>query len=558
MMKIPLMLPATWAVPILAVMAASATGASSKMIKSMRMIFNLKLSFRCSLIAPLLAAFMIGASAATETRLVFGTVHDARGLPVSEAWVQIETPERTLAQTSTDHDGSFTLRVGSAGKLLLRVRKNGFQEKTLPLTDDSFLKVQIVLSPEESRANSMQFSDQPSFSVSGITDWTAAGGHGSDANLRASEALARDARMLGDDAKRGSLRMSVSDLKATLAREPDSFSNNRRLGQFYLGVHRFQDAIGPLSKAFQLEPGNYENSYELAQAYEGAGEHDRAKQLAFQLLSSADRPELHRLLGDIEEASNQPLAAEREYERALRLDPSEENYFALASELLVHRAVEPAIEIFGKGALAYPRSERMLAGWGAALYANGQYVLAAQRVCDASDLNPDDLNPYLFLGHMQQYSSEVLPCAEQKLARFVERHPHNPRASFYYAIALVKADASDHGGDPRVQVLLNNAVREDSKFAPAYLELGNLLSERGQVAEAVGLYQKSIAADPNLSEAHFRLAQAYRHAGENTKAAREFQIFDRLKRSEAASVEQHRREIRQFVVVLRDPAQATQ
>lgn len=37
----------------------------------------------------------------------------------------------------------------------------------------------------------MEFSDQPHFSIAGVTDWTAAGGHGSDTTLRTSESLAR-------------------------------------------------------------------------------------------------------------------------------------------------------------------------------------------------------------------------------------------------------------------------------------------------------------------------------------------------------------------------------
>ncbi len=38
----------------------------------------------------------------------------------------------------------------------------------------------------------MEFADQPNFTVAGVTDWTAVGGHGSDASLRTSEALARE------------------------------------------------------------------------------------------------------------------------------------------------------------------------------------------------------------------------------------------------------------------------------------------------------------------------------------------------------------------------------
>ena len=43
---------------------------------------------------------------------------------------------------------------------------------------------------------SMDFADKPNFTVAAVTDWTAAGGHGSDAVLRTSEALNREALTL--------------------------------------------------------------------------------------------------------------------------------------------------------------------------------------------------------------------------------------------------------------------------------------------------------------------------------------------------------------------------
>lgn len=486
-------------------------------------------------------------------QVVGGVVRNPNRAPVSGATVRVENSDgTTLAQTTTEEDGKFSLRISIAKTLSLRVTKSGFHDSLLPLANGSFMDLQVELLPLQSTTDPMQFDDRPSFNVSGITDWTAAGGHGSDANLRASESLARDARTLSG-APGVSANESENTLKAALVRGPASFDANHALGSFYVHARRFSEAIAPLSKAFDLKPGNYENSYELAQAYEGAGEHDRAKELVRQLLTQNDHGDLHRLLGDIEESENRPLAAEREYERAVQQDPSEENYFAWAGDLLVHRAVEPAIEIFTTGARAYPRSERMLAGLGAALYANGQYGVAAQRVCDAAGLNPSDSNPYLFLGQMQQFSSEPLPCAEEKLAHFVRDHPGNPWANFYYAVALSKTTEGRKNQDVHeIEVLLEKAVQADAKFAPAYLQLGILFYERGDSAKAIEQYHHSITAEPNLSEAHFRLAQAYRGAGENAKAAQEFQTFDRLKRSEAASVEQHRRQVRQFVVVLKN------
>src|SRR4029077_17597129 len=69
----------------------------------------------------------------------------------------------------------------------------------------------------------------------------------------------------------------------------------------------------------------------------------------------------HRLLGDRAEHSGDPLAAVREYEEAFRVNPSEQNYFAWGTELLLHRANKPAAEVFAKGSGAHPKSARMLA-----------------------------------------------------------------------------------------------------------------------------------------------------------------------------------------------------
>ena len=97
---------------------------------------------------------------------------------------------------------------------------------------------------------------------------------------------------------------------------------------------------------------------------------------------------MHHLLGDIEEKSGDPLEAVSEYQRAAKLNPSETNFFDWGSELLLHRAAEPAIEVFTEGNRLFPHSARMLVALGVAWYSNGSYDQAAQRLCEASDLNP--------------------------------------------------------------------------------------------------------------------------------------------------------------------------
>jgi hypothetical protein len=60
-----------------------------------------------------------------------------------------------------------------------------------------------------------------------------------------------------------------------------------------------------------------------------------------------------------------------------------------------------------------------------------------------------------------------------------------------------------------------------------------------------------------MEEAHYRLAQVYRRAGDAAKAETELQIYDRIAKESAQKAERERHEIRQFVYTLRDqlPAQ---
>lgn len=77
---------------------------------------------------------------------------------------------------------------------------------------------------------------------------------------------------------------------------------------------------------------------------------------------------------------------------------AEIHLFAWAAELLLHRAFEPASEVFTKGRRLYPQSVRMMLGLGAAKYAQGLKEEAGKIFIEASDLDPADPTPYLFLG----------------------------------------------------------------------------------------------------------------------------------------------------------------
>jgi tetratricopeptide (TPR) repeat protein len=408
----------------------------------------------------------------------------------------------------------------------------------------------------------MEFTDRPNFAIAGVVDWTAVGGHGSDSVLRTSEDLTRETltlkpenlRYSGSGIPSGASEGNESESKllASLAAAPGSFEGNHQLGEFYFHAGRYRDSVPLLQAAYQIDPTMDDNAYDLALAFKEVGAFSQAREGVQKLLTHKNTADLHRLAGEVDEKLGDPLAAVQEEERAVRLDPSEQNYFAWGSELLLHRAVWQAIEVLRNGEKAYPKSSRMLTALGTALFAGALYDEAALRLCDASDLNPANPEPYIFMGKIEMAVPTALPCVEQKLARFVQQQSENPLANYLYAMAVWKRQeqSADHRDLQQVETLLTRAVTIDPNCVDAYLQLGILYSSQHKYEKAIGFYSKAIGVDPQLGEAHYRLGVAYDRTGKSANAKREFLLHDDIEKQHAAAVERQRREIKQFLVVL--------
>lgn len=459
---------------------------------------------------------------------VEGVVQDAKGNGLAAIPVVLGGKDRPAnLTTTTDRNGKFALSVAQPGIYRVGVGKGeslSVAPETLTLTLARKRTITVVVDPSGSahiasdsgRASAqeaVQFADNPNFVVAGVTDSTDAGGHGSQVRVRTSETLAQDtAALKSSDRPEDSTR-----------RDPVSTGEQAKL-------------------------------YDLARLDTATGNYSRARTELQSLISKSDKAEWHRLLADVDEHLNDSLDAVHEYEQAVRLDPSEENYFDWGSDLLVHRAIAPAIEVFTKGAQAHPSSARMRAGLGAALYASGSPEDAARKVCEASDLQPGNSRHYILLGKIVASSASALPCAEDALQGFVHSQPDNPEANYYYALALWKRvrDSASSQDSKQIEDLLRKAVALNPQFAEAYLQLGLVAFSRGDLNQATEAYTKAIQANSNLAEAHYRLGLAYKRMGQESKAENEFAAYKTLDQAESAENERQRKAIQQFVIVFKD------
>jgi tetratricopeptide (TPR) repeat protein len=447
----------------------------SKHVRNAAMLF--------AITAALSAALHGQNSGKQEPATIQGTVCNAQNQPVPDATVSLEAQNQGHKLVShTDSQGHYRFDAVPAGTYTLQAKVADYPEiREGPIAVRANETKSIVLhlnnAPRKDASASIEFSDEPKFTVAGITDPTNLGGHGSDVVLRTKEALAKDT---------ASLKHAEVGVHPTTPHDP------------------------------------------------------------------ADTAEWHARRGDIAESESRPLEAVQEYQRAAEMNPSEPHLFAWGAELLLHRAFEPSIEVFAKGRALYPHSVRILLGLSVATYSRGLNDQASRLFLEACDMDPKDPTPYLFLGRLQESEKIEPPGWSERLQRFVNLHPENALAHYYYAVSLAKQTSQHPENSASVESQLNKAVELDPQLGRAYLQLGILYSEKKEFPQAISAFQKAIEATPFPDEAHYRLAQVYRRTGQAEKARGEIEVFNNVSRQKTEAAERERHGIQQFVYTLKD------
>jgi len=512
-----------------------------------------------ALLCALLAQQAFAAQSAAGS--IEGFVHNAQQHPIAQAkvWLDDQAAGRTQSST-TDAAGHFHFTALPASTYMLRVQKEGFldaSEGPLSLAPGQQATVNLKLTDAQSAkpansknaASAIEYSDEPKFTVAGVSDPSDVGGHGSNITLPTKEALAKDTALLASEVRGAGEPGSGTPARELPRVDPADFAGNLQAGKHLLLAGAPKDAIVYLEHARQSQPHDFDASYWLALAYLKSGDSTRAEPLAESLLRQKDTAEAHALLAEVREAQGQPVAAAGEFQRAARMDPSEPHLFSWGAELLLHGAYEPASEVFAKGHRLYPNSIRILVGLGAVAYAQDLDDQAARWLLEASALDPSDPRPYLFLGKVQEVAKSEPQEWVDAFERFATFVPENAKAHYYYAVALEKQRRGSVDFAAR-EAHLNKAIVLDPDLGDAYLQLGLLEAEKRDYAQAVDSLKKAAQFTSLPDQAHLRLAQVYREMGEMEKARKESQLYNEVSEKKKQQLEQQRRELGQFVYTM--------
>ncbi|MGA2475759.1 MAG: tetratricopeptide repeat protein [Terriglobia bacterium] len=522
-----------------------------------------------------LLAFLVGTGCllAGEKGTVTGIVAGPSQAPIPGAKVTLAAADGSLQSIAADQSGHYSFPSVEPGTYTLSAEAAGYQAATrtaVRVTGGTSITVDLLLAatapPGPGQATPVPpqpgYYDDTPLKASAVKTTIDAAGYSSQA--QSPQRLMSEGPSLTGNALKTPAREQGSpnaaeverELQTALRAHPDSFEANHQLGEFYLSVGDLKTDIPYLEKAQKLKPEDYANGYDLAVAYLQTKNPGPARSLLQDMLRRKDTAELHNLLGQVDEALGDPISALKEYQLAVHMDPNENNLFDWGNELLLHETIEPAIEVFKRGVALYPNSQRMYIGLGIAYYSRSLYDGAIEALCHASDLNPSDPRPYLFLGKMYNVSVGKADEVAKRMKRFMETNPDNALAYYYDALSSWKGTrGSGQGVDlAEIEALLRKSISLDPRLADAHLQLGVLLHDQHRDQEAVPEFQAAIRFKPNDPDAHYRLAQAFVRTGDKERGQEEFQLYDKLHKQQVDEIEKRRHEIQQFVFTPGGPA----
>ena len=317
------------------------------------------------------------------------------------------------------------------------------------------------------------------------------------------------------------------------------------------GLLEFSEEL--LQSVTEQLPASYPAHLNLAISQKRLAKLPEAARTARIALALDETAEIHALLGDLLEALEEPLEALEHFQKAVSLDPTPANYFALGYEFLIHWNWEAAARVFSAGVQAEPTSWHLWVGIGAAALGLTRHEEATRAFLNAVRLRPGELMGYRLLAQAFDQSEEAFDEAVRSFRDLLKRDATNPWARYFEALATFR-QASRLGDSSELRAraeALTQITKESSRFLEAQLLLGEIQFELQNWAAAVEALQQAVELEPNHVSAHYQLGLALQRTGQSQEARRTLQRYQALKAQEDQTIGERVAATTRFIVELK-------
>ncbi|MGC2299739.1 MAG: tetratricopeptide repeat protein [Acidobacteriaceae bacterium] len=344
---------------------------------------------------------------------------------------------------------------------------------------------------------------------------------------------------------------ALAELQEAARINPGNVSTQQSLGRLYLEMQKPDKAADAFVAAVELRPDDADLQLDCVTALLAADRLNEAQSILSTFAGADESARAQSLLGEVSEKRGQFQDAIAHLVRAAQLDPSEENAWQLGAEFLRHWTFAEAIREFEAAAVKFPASTRMRFGLGAAYYGAGRYGEAIPVFANLLDGDQNNAQYAKLLGMACTAPTDKPQPRCDALVTYTRAHPHDAVVATEAASMLLHQRPADDNV-ALARRLLTAALAADPKLADAQYEMGLLRQDQGDWAGSIANLKLAVKLKPDLTQAHYRLALAYRRTAEPQAAQSEMDLERKYAKQEQDDEDSSLRQITTFVVNLRN------
>lgn len=341
-------------------------------------------------------------------------------------------------------------------------------------------------------------------------------------------------------------REALEEFQTAVRLNPKNSTTLQGLGELWLNMRKPERAIEAFSAALEEKPNDPDLEIDLATSMVAAGKLDKAEEILDKLPGEDASADAQVLFGQIEEEEGHFAEAERHFNSAAQLEPSEPNAWMVGVELLRHWTFDAAIAEFEAAVAKFPTSSRMKLGLGAAYFGGGKY---GEAIPVFAELLDSDKNNALYAELLGMTCTAVTESEKQKcssLVTYAEAHPRDAKVNTFAASMLLTETKNDQRMT-EARHLLNNALIADPNLPDGQYQMGLLKQDQGDWTGSVSHLEIAVKKKPDFAQAHYRLALAYWRMGRKQEAQAEMELQKRYSRQEQEDLDRRLRQITTFI-----------
>jgi len=322
---------------------------------------------------------------------------------------------------------------------------------------------------------------------------------------------------------------TLQSLHAAEFEPAEELALRQRLAEILITHGEYSSSIEELIRAVELDPNRGDLTFNLALAEFKAGRLDDALHSAEGCRALHDSADLEDLLGDIQEARGDNLAAVRSYQAAVALAPNDENYrLSLAVEFIRHNNFDAARVVLKQAEELWPKSWRVQLANGMVEYFAGSYEEASRILIRAADLAREPEAALGYLGEIQMdQASPPTPAVVAQLCGYADQHSKDGKFQYYCGGLQFRRDygSGDKTHANEIVRRLRLAANSETRDPAPHCQLGKVYRWLDEWPEARAESESCVRMDPDSADGHYRMAQIYQHLGESERSRQEMAFY---------------------------------